>query len=122
VITLTAYLDFSGANEVVIDIEHTVLEYEARKSFAYRVSTDNGTWDYDAKADRIYTCEGGPISATELTRIKTLTESSSNVNFRSAITSNADVTVTIISYQAEYGRDAVGTEMIRVKIVMREVV
>jgi hypothetical protein len=119
---VTAYLDYGGANQVTFDVEHTTQHYAARKNIPYPAGTDNGIFEYDAKADRVWELvNSGPISLTELGRIKTLTESSSACNFRCAITNNADVTVTILEYHATYGSE-ISSDKIWVRMVVREVI
>jgi hypothetical protein len=99
----------------------------SRNSFKYNLASDNSVWANDGKGDRQWTVDAGPISVADLAKLKNLVDSTAQVHFRAAITSDADVHVLILSLQTMLGTTGLPsagttTKCMYISAVLREAV
>lgn len=121
------FFEYGLANQVEL-VEGIVRLYMvSRNSFRYNLAGDNSVWENGGKADREWVIQAGPISLDDLAKLKTLVDSTAQVHFRAAITSDADVHVLISSVETVLGCDGLPSAVATTKImwitaVLREAV
>lgn len=120
------FFEFGLANQVELSEGNVKLIMTSRNAFNYKTGADNSFWENLGKADRMWSIDGGPISTDDLTKLKTLVDSSAQVHFRAEITSNADVHVLIlhceVNRSCESASPAATTKLMYISAVVREAV
>jgi hypothetical protein len=118
---MTGYLNYGGANEIVIDAENVEVTQVSRWASNYKPNVDNSVKQNMGKGDREFLVKGLAISLTELGRLKTLIEATTATTFRAAVTNNADVNVIILSYKVGDAQGQLsGGHWLAVEIRLRE--